>query len=450
MRALVRTATSISSGDASVAADAVDAVDALPGLAACADAAALMQATPLPDDPAARARIDALETRLDDGFAKKYLGRYEEALAIGEPLLVEARAAGHPPLLAESLALLSGVYHWLDRTDDAIRTLWEMYAVGAASRDDHAMADAIVALLNTLGDPDDKRFPQAVALVPVAEGLAVRAGDEELLAKMWLNTGIVVDIDGNAEDDAARRYQNALALRAKLHGPDSFEVARVLNSLGSLESERGNYDTALAHLERALRLKRAELGDTHHQIVSGLYNLGVTYENAGRHGPALPKYDEALEIARRLPTPDPSFVARLHLARSDALVALDRHDEALAAARAATDILEGDGGGGDANVALRAMAVFAVGHVHHVRGELAPAIAEYRRAVAMIEASLGADSLHVYNPVYQLAKALCASGQTREGTAFAERALAVGKRFSAGAEANARTAIETCRTGRPP
>ncbi|HEX6839174.1 MAG TPA: serine/threonine-protein kinase, partial [Polyangia bacterium] len=70
-------------------------------VAECADVAALKTETPRPRDPLQARRVDELRQKLAEMQAQHAVGKNLEALKIGEPLLLDARAVGWQPLVAE-------------------------------------------------------------------------------------------------------------------------------------------------------------------------------------------------------------------------------------------------------------------------------------------------------------------------------------------------------------
>ena len=77
-------------------------------LSSCADTEMLHARVRPPEAPAARARVEALQPRADRLEALHQAGKFKEGLALGEPLLAEAEAAGYAPLRAQ-------VQYWMGR-----------------------------------------------------------------------------------------------------------------------------------------------------------------------------------------------------------------------------------------------------------------------------------------------------------------------------------------------
>jgi tetratricopeptide (TPR) repeat protein len=72
----------------------------------------------------------------------------------------------------------------------------------------------------------------------------------------------------------------------------------------------GQTAEAEQHYRRSLCILQDAFGDTHPKVVLGLHNLGVLYFTRGRLLEARQLFEQALEAARHLPTPDPQAVAQ--------------------------------------------------------------------------------------------------------------------------------------------
>src|SRR5262249_21925004 len=82
--------------DRAVVEGAVATASALPGIAGCADLERLSAPLPLPDDPTARSQVAMARTEVAVADAYRQSAKYKEGLALIEPALVVARAAGYP------------------------------------------------------------------------------------------------------------------------------------------------------------------------------------------------------------------------------------------------------------------------------------------------------------------------------------------------------------------
>jgi tetratricopeptide (TPR) repeat protein len=91
----------------------------------------------------------------------------------------------------------------------------------------------------------------------------------------------------------------AEALEGKFEDQPLVEAA-IRETLGETLFALGEYDRAALHQERALELRRAELGRQHRMTLASTCDLGIVYAYLGRWDEAEPLYVEALEGRRQL------------------------------------------------------------------------------------------------------------------------------------------------------
>ena len=115
-------------------------------VAECADVAALKAETPRPHDARQAHRIDELQQRLAQMQAQYAVGKNLEALKIGEPLLLDARAVGWQPLIAD-------VELWIGRAGadqgdptKSIPGFKDAFAAALAGRDEKTLKEAAARL----------------------------------------------------------------------------------------------------------------------------------------------------------------------------------------------------------------------------------------------------------------------------------------------------------------
>jgi tetratricopeptide (TPR) repeat protein len=122
-------------------------------------------------------------------------------------------------------------------------------------------------VLRLLGRTDEARgeLERALAIFERTSGLDDDAAIEALssLAKVTRDPG-----------DAKRRFEDVLARRIALLGPEHGHVADTLNDLGNLARDGGDLAAATGYYERALALYQKGLGPDHPRVSVALSNLG--------------------------------------------------------------------------------------------------------------------------------------------------------------------------------
>ena len=205
--------------DPALVGQAVQAAQALPMLEYCADAQALTAAVPPPEDPALRARVEALQEQVDRQEALYEAGKYPAGLALGEALLKEAEALPYPPLQARVLYVLS-----------------ELKEPGGAYEESKALAQR--AILVAAQGKDSQLVARAWSQVLLILGSRQGRYEEALKLSLALETAVALSDDPLTRADADNTLGNAL------HYLDRFEEAR-------------------QHHERALKIREKLLGSEH-------------------------------------------------------------------------------------------------------------------------------------------------------------------------------------------
>ncbi|MDA8018729.1 MAG: serine/threonine-protein kinase [Thermoanaerobaculia bacterium] len=121
----------------------------------------------------------------------------------------------------------------------------------------------------------------------------------EIQAEMLAVLGeIYVDLGRN--DRAEPLLERALSLRRENLGSRHPQTAQSLNSLGMLRRRQADYDAAITLHREALSLRRDILGEEHPEVAESLNNLGLVLLRKGDHESAEPLLREAVTLRRAL------------------------------------------------------------------------------------------------------------------------------------------------------
>ncbi len=149
------------SPDPQVLDKAVTATASLPPIAYCADTEALAARIPPPEDPALRARVAALQTKVDEMTALRSAGKYRDASTIGESLLAETEGMGFAPLRAQVQTCMGRLREDMGDYAGAATLLGAGASTAAEGEDDVLAAEAISRLLIVVGHRQ-QRFEDAL------------------------------------------------------------------------------------------------------------------------------------------------------------------------------------------------------------------------------------------------------------------------------------------------
>jgi tetratricopeptide (TPR) repeat protein len=158
-------------------------------------------------------------------------------------------------------------------------------------------------------DAGREAFKQGdLAKADIAFGLAVK--DAEVFSSPDLRLAIslisLADAYRQEGKKPQQHYLRALAIREKVLGPDSLDVAAVQLDLASLDSQYGENFLAEQLYKRALAIKEKSLGASHPDVVAVLeelghceYMSGLEMEGSGKSEEAEQHYMRALQICEK-------------------------------------------------------------------------------------------------------------------------------------------------------
>ena len=112
-------------------------------------------------------------------------------------------------------------------------------------------------------------------------------------------------------NEAELLFQQALAIREGVLGPDHPDVAPSLINLAWNYYNQGRYAEGEPLFQRLLAIREKALGPDHPDVAITLYNLAAGYYKQGRYTEAEPLYQRALAIQEKALGPDHPNVARI-------------------------------------------------------------------------------------------------------------------------------------------
>ena len=358
----------LAQADRAVVEHAVQAARSLPDVAPCAGPDPLGE-RPTPSDPLEHAQTDALEEQLRVAEALRSAGRTRAGVELATRNVAEAERIGFAPVTADALLLLGQLQFDGEDRPSAEATLrratlaaenagtprtaaraWMEWARVATDRNDWATADQrfdfATAWADRLGDQgalrgelllrrgerlqDEGALDAARELHTKALALLERTSGE-LHPLALKDLGIDSDEQGRYPE-AREYYARAQAELERLYSPDHPSVAIVLNDIGQMECEAGNWQVGTAALERALRIRRGAFGDADPRTVAAEFNLAIVLDGENRAAEALPLAEHALAAGEKIYPPDDPNLAFALSALVNALTDLGRPGEALAPA----------------------------------------------------------------------------------------------------------------------
>ncbi|MCA9710277.1 MAG: tetratricopeptide repeat protein, partial [Myxococcales bacterium] len=308
--ALRATVEVLAHADAMAVEHAVALATGLPGLTRCDDLDWLVQhdqRMPPPEDPAVAQQVEELRERLAAISATIDAGQYARALQDVEPVVRRAEGLGYDPLLAEAVYWQGRALDENGRYPDAERALEQAHALALRSGHDDAVLHATQALTSLVGY-QLARHAEGLVWGKAALPLAERTGDDAELGVSWNNLGSVHRDRGDYEQ-ARDHHQRALQAFERAQGEEHPRVAGVWNNLGNVLMRLGEYEQAEHHYEQALRIWEQALDPEHPDVAIASRSLGNALLRQGRLDQAEPYYRRALRIVEASLGPEHPDVA---------------------------------------------------------------------------------------------------------------------------------------------
>ncbi|HYP41321.1 MAG TPA: FxSxx-COOH system tetratricopeptide repeat protein, partial [Chloroflexia bacterium] len=138
-------------------------------------------------------------------------------------------------------------------------------------------------------------LPHALAVTGYIEELEIPSGSAGRLLKL-----VGSYLRGRAQYlEAKSTIERSLSIMNKVHGPEHFEYASVLNNLGGVLQDIGDLQSAKEHFERALAIGEKVLGSDHPDVAVRVNNLGLVLQHLGDLQGAKAQSERALRILRQ-------------------------------------------------------------------------------------------------------------------------------------------------------
>ncbi|EPX61893.1 hypothetical protein D187_010512 [Cystobacter fuscus DSM 2262] len=401
-------------------AQATTAAQSLSPLEPCADIKALSATVPPPEDPALRARVEALQTQMERLETLRLAGLYAKAMESGAEWLREVEQVDYPHLQAQAYHQVARLKETVGKYADAEALARQAIPLAAKSKDLKLVAQAWTMLVKQVGWRQG-RYPEAMGLMLALESAVECADDDETRADA-LNTQAVTYQRMGRYEEARQKHERALALRQKALGPEHPLVAASYNNLGIVLTELGQLEEARDSYDRALQLRRKTQGKDHPLVAQSYNNLGTVLAELGRHEEARDMYEHALAIRKKslgLEHPD---VASSLTNLGVALTELGRYSEALAIQESALALRRKLLGPQHPDLATP---LTNLGGVLRKLQRYPEASTHLEHAIALREKTLGADHPDVAQALDELGQVLADMGRHAQARAHYERALAI-------------------------
>ncbi|MEM9459484.1 MAG: tetratricopeptide repeat protein [Myxococcota bacterium] len=426
LRALGQTwANTGAAANAAVVQRATTAVEDLPEPEACDDEDYVGRRSPGPDDPAIRLRVGQLRDELRQVWALEQGGRYAEGLERVRRLEAEAEATGYSPVLVEVALATGSLEQRLGRFEEAARSLRKAYFDAKAQGLDDFAARAAVQLVYVVGQ-ELGRVTEALDVWAKHAQTAVERIDDAVRRSVLLNILGILHRNRGDYDKALSYHRQAQAQLAEVEDLGSRvrsgTTTNALTGIGLALLAQGEYEPAIEYLQRVLTIRRTMLGPLHPLIATAVTNIGMAYSKQGDYPQALEYQREALALYQQSLEPrHPSIVdTRFNLAitygrMGDYDSALEHHLEVLTdfeALYGPEHRYVGD-------------SLYSIGLAYGHKQDHLRAAEYYGRALVVFEHALGPEHPHVADTLTGIGNARRGQGDASGAIAPLERAVSI-------------------------
>ncbi len=139
-------------------------------------------------------------------------------------------------------------------------------------------------------------------------------------------------------EKAVPLVEQALDERRRLLGPAHEDVAKSLRLLSMIRTDQGNYEEAVGLASEALAIVEQLPGEPHPEVMRNLYQLATLYKHMGQYEASEQRFSQILEGLRNEGEPDVSRIAAVLNNYGRLLDAMRKYDEAYAKYQEAFDI----------------------------------------------------------------------------------------------------------------
>ncbi len=284
--------------DGEVLNKAVAATLGLSAIDQCADEEFLMAEMPPPEDPIMREKVESLRGKLDEVKAFEKSGKYQEGFALASQLLEIAKKLDYQPIEAEALFMLGNLQAFIGKYDEAVVTLEDCVLLADEAKNDEIRAKANNALIFLVGWIL-AYLEEVEPVIKRSKAVIDRLGDNGEIKASWHNNIGLVYYQKGQFDLALAHHQKALKIRERVFGPGHLQVAYSQNSMGSAYCEKGDYNRALEYYRKVLKIREKTLGAEHPELARAHANIGNVLYEKGAYDQAFAHLEKALYILEK-------------------------------------------------------------------------------------------------------------------------------------------------------
>jgi tetratricopeptide (TPR) repeat protein len=383
------------------------------------------RADALPDDPARRARVLALQKQIAVAAALRSTGGCKGVVEATDRGLDEARAIPHRESEAVLLSIRAGCERQAGDVERAIASREESFAAAVAAGDDEQAAVVAAKIAFDLSSGLGK-VREAERWLAIGHGALEREGQDDRAQAELLNSEVEIVSGEGYPERAIPLHERAIALLTAVYGPDHPAVAAAINNYATDLSSVGRLEESIAQLRKSAAIDESVFGPDDPMLHYDYNNIGVGYTLLGHYDDARVAIERSLALVASLGPMNANAVVPWA-----SLAVLDnrdgRPDAALGDVDHAMQIVKATG---DNGARFLPCLYEERGTALLVKGDAAGAIDACSRALKLQEEQgvIAADKLYTDDALTCLGQAELAAGRVHDAVGHLERGATLKKR----------------------
>jgi CHAT domain-containing protein/Tfp pilus assembly protein PilF len=220
--------------------------------------------------------------------------------------------------------------------------------------------------------------------------------------------------------EASKLYEEAIRKAKDAFGPNDRNTSNLMNNLGVIYKNLGEYEKAKAVYQQSLELTKARVGEEHPSFATSLGNLAGLYHRMGQHARAEKLFLRSLKIREaKLPSDDPSIAGDLNNL-AGLYQDMGRHAKSEALFQRSLEILKAKPDKNRLNVAIT---LNNLARLQQAMGQHAKAEQSYVGSLTIIVRTVGPDHPYVATILGGAASLYEAMGQFTKAEPLMKRCL---------------------------
>ncbi len=382
----------------------------------------MLEASLPPPSPSRRVEASDIRAQLARARFLEAAGHYEPGLELASSARARAEELGRVSLQATAQLVEAILLGRTGKKDEAVTAGIAAYMNAVESDSWSTAVDAATWLVHLIGRvqarPDDAEVWAEHARVAISHN-----GDPKgLLEASRLHNLGSLSMAREDNEQALALYEQALAIKEDVLGPDHPDVAKTINNIGVVHQIEDELDEAMERFSQVLSIRKKLLHPDHPDIAKSMVNIAIIHYGFDRYEQAESLYLEATTRFGRSLGPEHPHVAVTSSNLAKLYLDWGHPDRARDTAQQALEVAEKSLGPGHP---LVGNILNTLGDAQTALGAYGPAQTSHERALVLREKALGPDHTDIAFSLLGVSALLTRKGEYDRARTGLERALTI-------------------------